>query len=161
MMGTYLTFKENTAALLLISWGLLCQKKSSLQFLVSIAVLPRWLSGKESACQCRRRGFNPWLGKIPQRRKWQPTPVFLSGEFHGKRNLSGLQSMGLQKSPTQLSISAAAATVSIREEISFNISVKFSRSYRRRQWHPAGVQPRWIQGIGSGDGVGEDQETTA
>ena len=32
---------------------------------------------KEPACQCRRLGFDPWLGKIPWRRKWQPTPVFL------------------------------------------------------------------------------------
>ena len=42
-----------------------------------------WLSGKESACQCRRHrrhGFNPWVGKIPWRRKWQFTPVFLLGE---------------------------------------------------------------------------------
>ena len=41
--------------------------------------LPRWLSGKESACQCRRHRFNPWVGKIPWRRKWQPSPVFLPG----------------------------------------------------------------------------------
>ena len=37
----------------------------------------RWLSGKESACQCRRQGrcgLTPWIGKIPWRRKWQPTP---------------------------------------------------------------------------------------
>ena len=33
--------------------------------------------GKESTCQCRRRGFNPWVGKMPWRRKWQPTLVFL------------------------------------------------------------------------------------
>ena len=33
--------------------------------------------------QCRRPGFNPWAGKIPQSRKWQPTPAFLPGEFHG------------------------------------------------------------------------------
>ena len=39
---------------------------------------PRWLSGKESACQCRRREFDPWVGKIPWRRVWQPTPVFSS-----------------------------------------------------------------------------------
>ena len=35
-----------------------------------------WLSGKESAWLCRRRGYDPWVGKIPWRRKWQPTPVF-------------------------------------------------------------------------------------
>ena len=36
-----------------------------------------------------RPGFNPWIGKIPQRRKWKPTPVFLPGEFHGQRSLEG------------------------------------------------------------------------
>ena len=42
--------------------------------------LPRWLNGKELACQCRRRkrhGFDPWVRKIPWRKAWQPTPVFL------------------------------------------------------------------------------------
>ena len=38
--------------------------------------LPKWLSGKESTCQCRRCGCNPWVGKIPWRRKWQPTPGY-------------------------------------------------------------------------------------
>ena len=42
-------------------------------------MLPRGLSGKESTCQCRRHGFDPWVGKILWRRKWQPTPVFLPG----------------------------------------------------------------------------------
>ena len=46
--------------------------------------LPWWLSGK-----CRRHRFNPWVGKIPWRRKWQPTPVFLTGKFHGQTNLVG------------------------------------------------------------------------
>ena len=45
--------------------------------------LPRWCSGKESTCQCRRCRFNPWVGKIPWSRKWQPTPtLFLPGKFH-------------------------------------------------------------------------------
>ena len=42
-----------------------------------------WLSDKESACQCRRCGFNCWVGKIPWRRKWQPTPILLPGKSHG------------------------------------------------------------------------------
>ena len=41
--------------------------------------LPWWLSAKESACQGRRLGFAPWVGKIPWRREWLPTPVFLPG----------------------------------------------------------------------------------
>ena len=50
---------------------------------------PWWLSGKESACQCGRRMFDPWVGKIPQRRKWQATAVFLPAKSHGQRNLEG------------------------------------------------------------------------
>ena len=46
--------------------------------------LPWWLSGKESACQYRRCRFDSWVGKIPWRRKWQPTPVFLPGESQGR-----------------------------------------------------------------------------
>ena len=50
--------------------------------------LPRGLSGKEFACQCRRLrrlGFDPWVGKIPWSRKWQPAPVFLPGKFLEQR----------------------------------------------------------------------------
>ena len=50
---------------------------------------PWWLSGKEPTGQCRRPGFNPWVRKIPWRRKWQPTLVFLLGESHGQRSLEG------------------------------------------------------------------------
>ena len=43
----------------------------------------------ESACQCRRPGFDHWVGKIPWTRAWQPTPIFLPGESHGQRSLVG------------------------------------------------------------------------
>ena len=46
--------------------------------------LSRWLSSKESACQCRTRGFDPWIRKIPWSRKRQLTPVFLPGKFYGQ-----------------------------------------------------------------------------
>ena len=52
-------------------------------------LLPRWLGGKESACQCRKCRFDSWSGKILCRRKWQPTSVFLPGNFHGQRSLAG------------------------------------------------------------------------
>ena len=63
--------------------------------------LPRLLSSKELVCQHRRhkrRGFDPWFRKIPWRRKWQPTPVFLPGESHGHRNLVGYSSWGCKES---------------------------------------------------------------
>ena len=51
--------------------------------------LPWWLMGKESSCQCKRHGFDPWVKKIPWRGKWQPSPVFLPGKSHGQRSLAG------------------------------------------------------------------------
>ena len=53
--------------------------------------LPRWHSGEESACQCKRHKrcrFDPWVGKIAWRRKWQPTPVLLPGKSQGQRSLA-------------------------------------------------------------------------
>ena len=53
---------------------------------------PGGTSGEEATCQCRRckrHRFDLWIGKIPQRRAWQPTPVFVPGESHGQRNLVG------------------------------------------------------------------------
>ena len=64
---------------------------------------PWWLSSKESAFQCKRYGFNPWVGKIPWRRKWQPTPVFLPGKSHGQRSLVGCSPRGLKRVKTWLS----------------------------------------------------------
>ena len=54
-----------------------------------IVRLPWWLSGKESAYQCRRHSFDPWVRQILCRRKWQPTPVFLPGKSHEQRSLAG------------------------------------------------------------------------
>ena len=71
-------------------------------------------SGKEPACQCRRPGFNPWARKIPWRRKWQPTPVFLLGYSHRQRSLAGYSPWG-PKSQTglkRLSIHTAFPSVS-------------------------------------------------
>ena len=42
--------------------------------------------------------FDPWVGKIPWRRKWQPTPIFLPEEFHGQRSLAGYNSWGHKES---------------------------------------------------------------
>ena len=59
--------------------------------------LPRWFSDEEFACQCRRCKrceFDPWVKKIPWRRKEQPTPLFLHGEFRGQRKLVGYSPWG-------------------------------------------------------------------
>ena len=65
--------------------------------------LPRRLSGKEFTChykRCKRLSFGPWVRKIPWRRKWQPTPVFLPGKSHGQRSLVGYSPWGHKESDT-------------------------------------------------------------
>ena len=49
-----------------------------------------WALAKESACRGRRHkscGFNPWVGKMPWRRKWQSAPVLLPWDYYGQRRL--------------------------------------------------------------------------
>ena len=61
-----------------------------------ITRLSWWLRWSRICLQCRRPGFSLWVRKVPWRKKWLPTPVFLLGEFHGLRSLAG-QSIGLQR----------------------------------------------------------------
>ena len=80
-----------------------CSWKDILTRLKSLVGLPNGSSSKESTCQCRRFErcrFNFRVKKIPWRRKWQPTPVFLPGEFHGQRSLVGYSPRGCKGSDT-------------------------------------------------------------
>ena len=68
---------------------------------MSFMDFPGGASGKEPACQCRRCKrcrFDPWVGKIPRRRAWQPTPVFLPEESQGERSLAGHSTYGCKES---------------------------------------------------------------
>ena len=75
------------------SMGLQSQTRLSMHA-EALMGFPGGSDGKEPAYQCRRCGFNPWVGKIPWRRKWQPTPVFLPGKVHGQRSLVGCSPWG-------------------------------------------------------------------
>ena len=73
--------------------------ENSLRYTLTLA-FPGDASGKEPTCQCRkskRCRFNPWVGKIPWRRAWQPNPVFLLGESPWTEETGGLQSMWWQR----------------------------------------------------------------
>ena len=64
---------------------------------------PAVTRGKKFTCKFRilkKLRFSPWVGKIPWRRKWLPTPVFLPGESHGQRSLAGCSPWGLEESDT-------------------------------------------------------------
>jgi len=61
----------------------------------------RWRSGEEFACHCRRHRrcrLDPWVRKILWRKKWQPTPGFLPGKFHGQRSLAGYSPQSCKES---------------------------------------------------------------
>ena len=69
----------------------------------STALIINWYRLLDGQCRrCRRPGFNPWVGNIPWRRKWQPSPVFIPGKFHRPRSLVGY-SRGVAESRTWLS----------------------------------------------------------
>ena len=68
--------------------------QENLLYIYPFLGFPGGSDGKEIHLQCRRPGFDPWVGKIPWRRAWQPTPVFLLGESSwkeapGKKHLVG------------------------------------------------------------------------
>ena len=70
--------------------------------------------------QRRTPGFNPWVRKIPWKRKWQPTPVLLPGEFHGQRNLASYSSWGHKESDMTewltLSLSSKVDSASVQRQ---------------------------------------------
>ena len=69
----------------------------------------------KSHLQCRRPRFGPWVGKIPCRREWQPTPVFLPGESHGQRSLVGYSPLGCKESDTTEPLSLSSFFLSNRK----------------------------------------------
>ena len=76
-----------------------------LKQLMNIFSIPGGTIGKESTCQCQRHKrckFDPWVERLPWRKTWQPTAVFLSGKFQGQRSLAGYSPWGC-KSQTRLS----------------------------------------------------------
>ena len=103
----------------------ICQKLEEICLLVG---LPSGTSDKEPACQCRRlkrHRFDSWVGKIPWRRAWQPSPVLLPGESHGQRSLAGYNLWG-RKSQTRLSDSTTTTPVDLRQSINKEESPDFS-----------------------------------
>ena len=89
-----------------------------------------WLIGKESACQRKRCGFDPWVRKIPWRRKWQPIPVFLPGKFDGQRSLAGYSPQGHKKSNTTAKLNTHMHTHTHTRAILADVFIfsSFSRS---------------------------------
>ena len=77
---------------ILRSWGLGPQQANFRECLIEFMGFPGGANDKEPTYQCRRHKrlrFDPWIRKLPWRRAWQPTLVFLPGQSHGQRSLTG------------------------------------------------------------------------
>ena len=99
--------------------------------------IPQWLSGKESACSTRApgdAGSIPGWGKIPWRRAWQPTPVFLPGESHGQRSLAEFSPYSCHESDTTKVTSHAHTQWTIRRESVVTFYLAF-RAFQARPVH--------------------------
>ena len=108
--------------------------------------LPWWLRGKESACQCRRHGFDPWVRKIPWGSKWQPTPVFLPGNsmdtgVHGVAKEIDTTSQLINKINEDGVKEAPTGQYQVRQELRTreNIHGEVGRSWRSRPEMEDGV----------------------
>ena len=89
-----------------------------------LAAAAHQASGKDPSCYRRRWktcGFDPWVGKIPWRRKWQPTPVFLPRQSHGQRSSVDYSPLVHKESETFMT-EATCTQVAISIQISYSNS---------------------------------------
>ena len=94
--------------------------------------------------QRRRRGSNLWVGMIPWKRKWQPTPVFLPGKSHGQRSLAGSSPWGRKRVRHDLATKQWKERI-IYIQLRFPVpiigpSVQFSHSVMSDSLRPQGPQ---------------------
>ena len=82
----------------------------------------------------RETGVQPRVGKIPWKRKWQPTPVFLSGEFHGRRSLVGYSPWSRKESDSteRLHFSFFRSSKVRVTVLNLNIELKDQESHLRK-----------------------------
>ena len=95
----------------MLKWREVLTGRKELSPQVRRQMYPSGSDGKESACNTDDRSSIPGLGKIPWRREWLPTPVFLPGEFHGQRNLVGYSPWDRKESGTSEGLTLSLFTV--------------------------------------------------
>ena len=111
-----------------LSFGLQRRAETSLlEARTSQRLSGRWVT--VSDMQCRRPGFGPWVGKIPWRREWQPTPVFLPEEYHGQRSLLGYSPWGCKESDMTERLSLS---LSFSLSLSLSLSLSHTHTHTRR-----------------------------
>ena len=111
---------------------------------------PGGSDGKSICLQSGRPRFNPWVGKIPWRRKWQPTPVLLPGKSHGQRNLAGCSPWGRKESDMTERLRFHFFTLTIQTfvdkvmSLHFNMLSRFVIAFLPRSKH---LLILWLQSL--------------
>ena len=110
--------------------------------------LPWWLRWQKIHLQCRRSGFDPWVGMMPWRRAWPPTLVFLPGDLHGDRILVGHSPWGRKESGTMEATQHACTTQWLEQ----NESQEKKNTVFPESWNPQLSFP--IESLGFGSDLG-------
>ena len=112
--------------------------------------MAQWLKKKKFTCQGRRLrslGFSPWIWKIPWRRKWKPTPVFLPGKFHGQGSLAEYSPWGHKESDMTATEHTAQRLVNIAMG---HLKINILRCLSQKKFHfpledlPGQLQTLWF-----------------
>ena len=99
--------------------------------------LPGWLSSKESACQCRRHGFNPWSGRVPHaKEQLSPRVTTIDSLIYGQ--VSGI-SCGYFKNLSLLCLWSSEFNM-YQRDLPYNMLLQFSRSVMSDSLQPHGLQ---------------------
>ena len=120
---------------------------------------PGGSDGKD--CLQWRPGFNPWVGKIPWRRKWLPTAISLPGKSHGQRSLTGYSPWGCKELETTERLTTQHVTCEImRVESSINTGLKIQTYILKKKRIQERRAGRWCGGEGMLRGKGIQKELT-
>ena len=112
-----------------------------------------WLRWYRICLQCGRPGFDPWARKIPWRREWLPTPIFLPREFHGQRSLVGYSPWGHKESymPEWLKLQLSLFILFISNRIAFFLIKVNIHIVKNKANISKGLHVRWWQVPGGGE----------
>ena len=94
----------------------------------------QWLKNPPANSGDKKHQFNPWVRKIPWRRTWQSTPVFLFGETHGQRSLAGYSSQSCKQSDTSEAVQHAC-TLSCSQNLNFVVRSRRLSAQRHQEGH--------------------------
>ena len=93
---------------------------------ITKGLMAQWLRIRLQCRGLRRHRFNPWVGKMPWRRRWQPTPAFLPGESHGQRSLAGYSLWVRKELDVTERLSTQAGSLRLNSTVRFKVAAQLS-----------------------------------